>query len=157
MVTRNVHVRYPPVKTGMPVTNKYVCYVPAIKQPITPCNPTLHDQECVPLLLNLAVTHIQLQPTPSLLPFMSCRTVKQLSHDGFSSRCEEIGWGGCAENVLYNYEDSVDAASTSMTQWYNSEGHRNNLMNPVYTKVGFGYVKCTSDDGRIYWTALYGN
>jgi uncharacterized protein YkwD len=96
-------------------------------------------------------------PVLDFLALISCRTVKQLSHDNFAARCSEIGWAGCAENVLYNYEDSVNAADTSLTQWYNSEGHRNNLMNPVYNKVGFGYVKCTSDDGRIYWTALYGN
>ena len=84
----------------------------------------------------------------------ACRD-RGLSHDGFSQRCQDIGFrSACAENVLYNYATSSDAPDISMTQWFNSDGHRKNLMNPSYTKVGYGFVRCY--DGRVYWTGLYG-
>ena len=82
------------------------------------------------------------------------RQLKTLSHNGFSDRCAEIGYRSCAENVLYNYDASAGGPVASMTQWYNSDGHRNNLMNPGYSKVGYGYYKC--GDGRVYWTGMYG-
>lgn len=31
-------------------------------------------------------------------------------------------------------------AEEVMTQWMNSEGHRQNIMNPAFTKIGVGYV-----------------
>ena len=77
-----------------------------------------------------------------------------LSHNRFSENCKDASYGTCAENVLYNYETGTDAPNKSMTQWYNSDGHRKNLMNPSYTKVGYGFHRC--GDGRVYWTGLYG-
>lgn len=77
-----------------------------------------------------------------------------LSHAKFADRCTEVGFGSCAENVLYNYATSTSAPDESMTQWYNSDGHRKNLLNAAYTKVGYGFVRCY--DGRVYWTGLYG-
>eukprot|EP00892_Ulva_mutabilis_P000546 jgi/Ulvmu1/10492/UM064_0029.1 len=78
----------------------------------------------------------------------------KLSHDGFAARCQELGWGWCAENVLYNFETNADAGVGSITQWFNSPPHKKNMLNSQYTKVGYGYVMC--QDGRVYWTGMYG-
>jgi Cysteine-rich secretory protein family len=77
-----------------------------------------------------------------------CRSIKGLSHDGFGGRCSAVSFSPCAENVLYNYDTGDDAPAKSMLQWYNSEGHKTNLMNPDYSKVGYGYFKC-SDGANV--------
>lgn len=41
-----------------------------------------------------------------------------------------------AENIAYNSYDPVEL----FNQWWNSSGHRKNMMNPSYTKVGIGVV-----------------
>lgn len=41
-----------------------------------------------------------------------------------------------AENIAYNSYDAVEL----FNQWWNSAGHRENMMNPSYTKVGIGVV-----------------
>ncbi|EHJ00845.1 SCP-like extracellular [Clostridium sp. DL-VIII] len=40
------------------------------------------------------------------------------------------------ENIAYNTSD----AAQLFDQWWNSEGHRENMMNPSYTKVGIGVI-----------------
>ena len=42
-----------------------------------------------------------------------------------------------AENIAYNSYDPVEL----FNQWWNSSGHRQNMMNPNYTKVGIGVLK----------------
>ena len=39
--------------------------------------------------------------------------------------------------------------------WMHSEGHRANIMNPDYTKIGVGYYYSASADYRHYWTQLF--
>ena len=41
------------------------------------------------------------------------------------------------ENIAYNNYDAVEL----FTQWWNSPGHKANMMNPSYTKVGIGVVQ----------------
>lgn len=40
------------------------------------------------------------------------------------------------ENIAYNTYDAVEL----FTQWWNSPGHRANMMNSAYTKVGVGVL-----------------
>ncbi len=40
------------------------------------------------------------------------------------------------ENIAYNTNDAVQL----FNQWWNSQGHRENMMNPSYTKVGIGVI-----------------
>ena len=42
-----------------------------------------------------------------------------------------------AENIAYNSYDPVEL----FNQWWNSSGHRQNMMNPSYTKVGIGVIQ----------------
>jgi uncharacterized protein YkwD len=51
----------------------------------------------------------------------------------------------CAENIAQGQPD-IDAV---MNAWMNSNGHRANILNPNYTKVGLSaYV---SDNGSPFW------
>lgn len=45
-------------------------------------------------------------------------------------------YSAAAENIAYNSYDPVQL----FNQWWNSSGHRQNMMNPSYTKVGIGVV-----------------
>ena len=40
------------------------------------------------------------------------------------------------ENIAYNTYDAVEL----FNQWWNSPGHRANMMNASYTKVGIGVI-----------------
>ncbi|EMU55605.1 CAP domain-containing protein [Clostridium butyricum] len=45
-------------------------------------------------------------------------------------------YNSTAENIAYNTNDPVEL----FNQWWNSAGHRENMMNPSYTKVGIGVL-----------------
>lgn len=50
------------------------------------------------------------------------------------------------ENIAYGYT----SPQSVMDGWMNSEGHRANILNPSYTRIGVGYVA----DGH-YWTQWF--
>lgn len=56
----------------------------------------------------------------------------------WSNWLQTIGYkyNATAENIAYNTTDPVEL----FNQWWNSDGHRENMMNPAYTKVGIGVV-----------------
>jgi uncharacterized protein YkwD len=68
-----------------------------------------------------------------------------------------------AQREGYNYSyigeniaaGNSDAAST-MTQWMNSTGHRENILNPNFTQIGIGYAYGSNSDYKYYWTAVFG-
>ena len=71
----------------------------------------------------------------------SCFTV--LSDNG-------VSYMAAGENIAAGYP-SVEAAFNA---WMNSEGHRANLMNPSFGKIGIGFTY--SDGGyRYYWTQVF--
>lgn len=45
-----------------------------------------------------------------------------------------INWRGCGENISAGYGDSTD----TVFGWYQSEGHRKNMLNSSYTHLGVG-------------------
>ncbi|MBN1564128.1 MAG: CAP domain-containing protein [Anaerolineae bacterium] len=55
------------------------------------------------------------------------------------------------ENVLYQFQIDSNQAFTS---WWNSQGHRENMMNPLFTEIGVAYT--SGSDGRIYYTMVLG-
>ncbi len=57
-----------------------------------------------------------------------------------------------AENILSRPDTNADAA---FTQWFNSESHRNNMLNGAYSEVGIAYSRAAS--GRIYFTMVLAN
>ena len=55
-----------------------------------------------------------------------------------------------AENIAYNSYDPVEL----FNQWWNSAGHRENMMNPSYTKVGIGVLY---GNGKYMGTQTFSN
>ena len=59
-----------------------------------------------------------------------------------------IRYQTAAENIAYGYK----TPQAVVDGWMNSSGHRENILNPTFTKIGVGYVS----DGN-YWTQLFTN
>lgn len=55
------------------------------------------------------------------------------------------------ENIAWNQEDEQEVT----TAWMNSSGHRANIMNRSFTKVGFGIAP--AKDGSLYWCTVFGD
>lgn len=60
----------------------------------------------------------------------------------YRSAGENIAWGQKTPEIV------VDA-------WMNSSGHRANIMNPNYSRIGVGYL--TNASGTPYWVQLFAN
>ena len=57
-----------------------------------------------------------------------------------------ISYSAVGENIAQGYRSPEDV----VTGWMNSEGHRRNIMNPIYTQIGIGHIA----EGN-YWTQLF--
>lgn len=62
---------------------------------------------------------------------------------------EHSGRWNVAENIA-RHGDANASAATIMDLWLNSPGHRANLLNPDYTKIGIGTA--VSETGDLYAT-----
>ena len=83
-----------------------------------------------------------------------------MSHDGFKGRCSTIEFSPCGENVAWNQGYGMGTGSgnspmKAFTGWKESPGHYANMVNTAFDTVGYGYHEC--NDGKIYWTGLYGS
>ena len=69
----------------------------------------------------------------------------------FSTALKEQGvtYRGAGENIAWGQKTPEEV----MRAWMNSEGHRANILNAKYTKIGVGYYK--NAQGRNYWTQLF--
>lgn len=69
----------------------------------------------------------------------------------FSSVLKEhnISYRGAGENIAWG-QTSPEAV---MNAWMNSEGHRANILNANFTKIGVGYYQNSA--GRKFWTQLF--
>ena len=69
----------------------------------------------------------------------------------FSTVLSDMGiqYRRSGENIAWG-QQSPEAV---MEGWMNSEGHRANILNPNFTKIGVGYRKNAA--GRTYWTQLF--
>jgi hypothetical protein len=43
-----------------------------------------------------------------------------------------------------------------LNSWMNSQGHRENILNPNFTEIGFGYSHSTQSDYGHYWVQVFG-
>lgn len=59
-----------------------------------------------------------------------------------------VSYSVCAENIAYNY----DTPKEVVAGWMKSSGHKKNILNPKYTKIGIGYYQ---KGDRIYWVQLF--
>ena len=81
--------------------------------------------------------------------------VTQFSHtrpngSSFSTAITEQGFSfrGSGENIAYGQK----TPQAVMNAWMNSDGHRANILNSKYTKIGVGYYQ---QNGVNYWTQLF--
>ena len=79
-----------------------------------------------------------------------------LSHDNVDSRYTAIyanvaGMHAVAENVLQN--NIPCDASAMATQWFNSPGHKTNMLNAAYTQSGMGIV--IDANGKIWACQMF--
>jgi uncharacterized protein YkwD len=84
-------------------------------------------------------------------------SMNKMSHTGsngsnMGDRIKNVGYvfSSAGENVAYGFGD----AAAVMNGWMNSEGHRQNILNPNYKEIGIGYAQ--GADGRPYWTQDFG-
>ncbi len=57
-----------------------------------------------------------------------------------------VSYRSAGENIAYGYR----SPSAVVEAWMNSQGHRDNILNPSFTEIGVGYVQ----EGH-YWTQLF--
>lgn len=60
-----------------------------------------------------------------------------------------IKFNGSGENIAWGQRSPEEV----MNGWMNSEGHRANILNPKFTKIGVGHYQNSA--GRNYWTQLF--
>ena len=87
-----------------------------------------------------------------------------LTHDRYDLNCQESGFrepnadgrSACGENlVTFSFGGSTSQpGNTATAMWRSSEPHYTNIINPVFRRIGLGYVVCAN--GQIRWTALFG-
>ncbi len=95
------------------------------------------------------------------LTIMSCARAEEMAWSGdhdhyrpsgkyFSSIFRDAGYtaGQVGENLGWGFE----TPETVCLAWKNSETHYENLMNPIYTKVGFGVAADPDPRGKLCWT-----
>lgn len=58
-------------------------------------------------------------------------------------------WIQVGENVLYRFDLNAQAA---FDQWWNSSGHRENMLNPDYVEIGIAWARSAS--GKYYYTMV---
>ena len=59
-----------------------------------------------------------------------------------------VSYSVSAENIAYNY----DTPKEVVAGWMKSSGHKKNMLNPKYTKIGIGYYQ---KGDRVYWVQLF--
>lgn len=71
----------------------------------------------------------------------------------FSSVLKEYGvsYQAAGENIAYGQRSPKDV----MESWMNSSGHRANILNPNFGKIGVGYAQ--DGNGTGYWVQLFTN
>ncbi len=62
---------------------------------------------------------------------------------------QKISYRGAGENIAWGQATPEEV----MQGWMNSSGHRANILNAKFTKIGVGYYKASN--GRKYWSQLF--
>ena len=90
----------------------------------------------------------------------SAELVRVFSHDRPDGRScftvfEElgIGYNAAGENIAAGQSSAEEVVNA----WLNSPGHRRNIMNGAYTKIGVGLVQQPGSTYGYYWTEMFTN
>ncbi len=72
---------------------------------------------------------------------------------GFSTALKEAGvtYNRAGENIAWGQKTPAQVVNA----WMNSSGHRANIMNPNFTRIGIGYLQNSA--GTPYWVQLFAN
>jgi uncharacterized protein YkwD len=86
---------------------------------------------------------------PLRLDMRLMRTARR--HNGWMARSGAFQHGNypVAENIAMGQQNSAQA----MNSWMNSSGHRANILNASYNKIGVSAYR--SSNGSIYWTQQF--
>lgn len=86
---------------------------------------------------------------PLILDMRLMRTARR--HNGWMARSGAFQHGNypVAENIAMGQQNTAQA----MNSWMNSSGHRANILNAGYTKIGVSAYR--SPNGAIYWTQQF--
>ncbi|MBR4152939.1 MAG: CAP domain-containing protein [Selenomonadaceae bacterium] len=57
----------------------------------------------------------------------------------------------CGENIAAGH----GSATETVAQWMDSQGHRENILNPAFKELGVGYAYEDYSDYRHYWVQLF--
>lgn len=70
-----------------------------------------------------------------------------------SNRLDEAGieWYSCGENIVAGYYDPYGISNG----WYNSEGHRKNILNKNFKYLGVGFAYNSDSDYKYYGTQSF--
>jgi len=60
-----------------------------------------------------------------------------------------ISYKAAGENIAMGQKTPADVVNA----WMNSQGHRENILNPNFTDIGVGIAK--SSNGTLYWTQMF--
>jgi uncharacterized YkwD family protein len=60
-----------------------------------------------------------------------------------------ISYRSAGENIAMGQENPKEVVNS----WMNSQGHRENILNPDFTNIGVGIAK--DNNGSIYWTQMF--
>jgi uncharacterized protein YkwD len=75
-------------------------------------------------------------------------TKNKMQHSDISVLMSRYAFAG--ENIAWNQRNPQEVVD----DWMHSPGHRANILNRNFTKVGFG--KATAKDGSLYWCTVFG-
>lgn len=78
-------------------------------------------------------------------------TQERMFHQDLGAIMEACGLSGAAENVAYGYRSGRAIVNQG---WIHSEGHRANILNPAFTRMGIGARK--GEDGNWYVAQVFG-
>ena len=80
-------------------------------------------------------------------------SINKMTHTGAGNStggqritAEGYAWRTWGENVAYGYGD----CAAVMKGWMNSSGHRKNILNSAFTRIGVGVARAAN--GTLYWT-----
>ncbi len=154
-VTKAPSVTKAPTPTKVPTPTK----APAATE--TPDLQTGSFAEQITALVNQERSARGLSPVTIDLQVQACANVRareiavSFSHTRpNSSSCftalqeGNVRYRACGENIAYGYPD----AERVMQAWMNSSGHRANILNAAYTRIGVGYYET---GGVRYWTQFF--
>ncbi|MBO5523289.1 MAG: hypothetical protein J5986_06385 [Roseburia sp.] len=146
-------------ETSQPDTNKPGVSTPETSQPGTE---TLSFAEQVVKLVNeertkAGLSEVTLDKNIEAAALIRAKEIEtSFSHtrpDGrsFSTVLTDNGitYRGSGENIAWGQRSPEEV----MKGWMNSDGHRANILNPKFTKIGVGYYQ--NAVGRNYWTQLF--